>query len=377
VRVLHLVATGQRRGAEVFAADLVAALAATDVDQRVAVLRGAPPWAVDYRVTAAPLGGDRAWGPTLPLRLGTLRALRRLVRAWQPDLVQAHGGEPLKYAVLAATQRRAPKIVYRRIGSVSGWLSSRPRTALYGWLVHRAARVVAVGEAVRMETIATFRVPPEQVVTIPNGVNPSRVEGGRGRAAARLAMGIPDGATVVLSLGALTWEKDPCIHLAVTAPLLRRRPDTVHLFAGEGPLRADLQWAIDQEGLGSQALVLGNRADVGDLLAASDLLISASRTEGMPASIIEAGMAGLPVAAMGVDAVPEVIEHGVSGLLVAPGDMEGLRRGVARLLDDPALRVSLGDAARRRCRDRYGMEAIAVAYRTLYEQLVGARCAVS
>ena len=370
MRVLHVLATGQRRGAEVFAADLVAALAAPDLRQRVAVLHGAPPWAVGFAAPAVALGGR-------PSRLhpGALWRLRLLLRDWRPDVVQAHGGQPLKYVALAAGAGHPP-VVYRRIGSVS-WLSSRPRRVLYGRLVRRATRVVAVAESVRTETVAAFGLPEERVVTIPNGVDPRRLAPGRDRDATRAALGIGGLSDVVVSLGALAWEKDPLGQLEVTAPLLRRRPRAVHLFVGDGPLRADLEEAAARHGLRGQVMVLGSRGDVGDLLAAGDLLLFASRTEGMPASVIEAGMAGLPVAGVALTGVPEVVEHGVTGLLVAPGDHDGLRAATERLLDDGTLRVSMGAAARERCRRRFGIDAVAAAYLDLYEEVVGATWATS
>jgi glycosyltransferase involved in cell wall biosynthesis len=375
MRVLHLIATGQRRGAEVFASDLVAALDVPDLQQRVAVLHGAPPWAVQFR---APVTGLRAGTPNLPARPlhpGAVLALRRLLRDWRPELVQAHGGQPLKHAALA-TASGGPPVVYRRIGSVS-WLSNRPRQALYGRLVRRAARVVAVAESIRLETIAAFRLPPARVVTIPNGVDPGRLAPEQGRGATRAALGIPDDAVVVLSLGALAWEKDPLGHLAVTAPLLRRHPSAAHVFAGDGPLRPELEAAVRREGLDSRVRVLGSRGDVGDLLAASDLMLFASRTEGMPASVIEAGVAGLPVVGVALTGVPEVVTDGVSGLLAPPGDHAGLRAATARLLEDATLRTRMGRSARVRCRERYAIEVIAPAYRELYEDVVEAACARS
>jgi glycosyltransferase involved in cell wall biosynthesis len=375
VRVLHLIATGQRRGAEVFASDLVAALDVSGLRQRVAVLHGAPPWPVRFSAPVTALGARRRL-PGLPLHLGAARALRRLLQDWPPDLIQAHGGQALKYAVLATGPRRPP-IVYRRIGSVSGWLSSDPRRALYGQLVRRAARVIAVAESIRLETLEAFGLPAGHVVTIPNAVDPRRLEPEHGSAAVRASLGVPQGAAMVLSLGALTWEKDPLGHLRVTAPLLRRRPDAVHVFAGEGPLRAELEAAVRREGLDGRVLVLGSRADVGDLLAAADLLLFASRTEGMPGSIIEAGVAGLPVVGVALTGVPEVVDDGVTGLLVPPGDHAGLRAAVGRLLEEERLRSSLGRAARARCLERHGIAPVAGAYRSLYEDVVQAACAAS
>jgi glycosyltransferase involved in cell wall biosynthesis len=354
----------------VFTSDLVAALDAPDLEQRLAVLHGGPPWAVDFGVPVTALG-SRPSRLTVPLRPGVVWNLRRLLRDWRPDLVQAHGGQPLKYAALAASSRRPP-VVYRRIGSVAGWISGTPRRTLYRQLVRRAARVVAVAESVRAETVEAFRLPSARVVVIPNGIDPRRLEPARGRDGARAALGVPASATVVLSLGALSWEKDPLGQLAASAPLLRRRADVVHLFAGAGPLRADLEAAAGAEGLDGQVKVLGSRDDVGDLLDASDLLLFASRTEGMPASVIEAGIAGRPVVGVALAGVPEVVQDGVTGVLVPPGDRQGLGAAVERLAGDQALRSAMGRAARARCLDRYGIGAVATAYRALYDELVAA-----
>ncbi|HET9291378.1 MAG TPA: glycosyltransferase, partial [Actinomycetes bacterium] len=218
VRILHVVATGQRRGAEMFASDLVAALDRLGMEQAVAVLRAGPP-AVPFEVPVTMLGADGRPLPGLRMHLGAVRALRALVRERRPDLLQVHGGEPLKYGLAAAAG--AP-VVYRRIGSTAGWLSSSPRRLVYGRLIRRAARVVAVSSETARETAAAFRLPPAQVVTIPNGVDLRRLEPRRGRAATWAALGVPADAAVILSLGALTWEKDPVGHLETSAPLLAR-----------------------------------------------------------------------------------------------------------------------------------------------------------
>jgi glycosyltransferase involved in cell wall biosynthesis len=372
MRVLHLVATGQRRGAEVFASDLVAALGRLGVDQSVAVLRAGPP-AVSFDAPVDLLGADGRSLPGLRMHLGAVRALRALVRDRRPDLLQAHGGEPLKYGLTAG----GVPVVYRRIGSTAGWLTGGPRRLVYARLVRRAARVVAVSEATGRETAEAFGLPPAKVVTIPNGVDPARLAPRAGRAATRAAIGVAADATAVLSLGALSWEKDPLGQLETSAPLLARHPGAVHLFAGDGPLRGELAAAAGRLGLGGRVLVLGSRDDVGDLLAASDLMLFASRTEGMPASVIEAGMAGVPVAGTALAGIPEVVVDGQTGLLAAPGDRDGLRAALDRLLGDGGLRAALGRAARARCRDRFGIDAVAGAYHALYAELAGAAWAAS
>jgi glycosyltransferase involved in cell wall biosynthesis len=367
MRVLHVVATGGRRGAEIFTADLVGALDDAGVAQRVAVLRGAGGLAVSYRAPTTVLGADSsAVLPGTGMSLAGIRALRRQVRDWDPDVVQAHGGEALKYSVVAAMGARS-RVVYRRIGSTPRSIARGPRRSAYGRLMRRADRVIAVAEAVRQETLAVFRLPAPRVVTIPNGVDARRLAASRDRAALREALGIPADAEVVLSLGALTWEKDPLVHVRIAAGVMAERARAWHLMVGNGPLRGEVQAAVAGAGAADRTRLLAARDDVGDLLAASDVLLFASCSEGMPATVIEAGMVGLPVAGYAVAGVSEVVESGATGLLALPGDVERLRAHVVELLADAGRRRAMSAAARDRCLARFDIGAVAPRYLDLYQ----------
>ena len=365
MRILHVLATGQRRGAELFAADLMRALNENGLHQHVALLRD--PGSVEARYEPPTdilgLGGVRF--PGLRIEIGSLRGLRSLIRRWEPDVLHAHGGEALKYLVFASG-RSGPPIVYRRIGEAPARIRTGPRRAVYSNLMRRPGQVVAVAEAIRRETIDVFRVPPERVVTIPRGVDARRLAPTRGREEIKRSLGIPNDAQVVLSLGALVWEKDPIAHLEVLKRI-RRQIEVFHVFAGDGPLRGELETAIRREGLEEHVLMLGSRSDIGDLLLASDIMLLASRSEGMPGCLIEAGMAGLPVIAYSVAGVPEVVVDGATGVLVAPGDLEGLARGAIRLLDDGEMRRSMAEAARLRCR-AFDIREIAPRYLDIYRR---------
>src|SRR4029453_9514146 len=135
-----------------------------------------------------------------------------------------------------------------------------------------------------------------------------------------------------------------------------------HLIVGDGPLRGRVEAAVDRaRPAGDRILLVGARADVGNVLAASDLLLFASRPggmEGMPATVIEAGMVGLPVAGFAVAGVSEVVDSGAPGLLARPGDVPQLRAHVFALLVDGRRRQEMSAAARRRCRDRFDIRAV-------------------
>lgn len=372
LRVMHVVASDQVRGAELFAADLVRALDAAGVEQRVVILRRSSGRSVRFEAPVTVLGQGGPRIPGLRLRQGGLANLRHMIKAWRPIILQAHGGETLKYCALAAAGQGS-EIVYRRIGAAPPWIRGGPRRVAYAAFLRRAARVVAVSEAVRRETVELFR--GRNLVTIPNAVDARRMRSHRERDATRRALGVAPSARVILSVGALTWEKDPMTHVEVGSRVLSDLPDAVHLIAGEGPMRADVESAVRGHGLQGRVLLLGSRDDVPDLLVASDLLLFASRPdgmEGMPATVIEAGMMGVPVVGYGIVGVPEVVHNGVTGILTKYGDKESLAEQVVALLRDDRRREKLGAAARERCRTQFDIAAIAARYLRLYEELVEA-----
>jgi glycosyltransferase involved in cell wall biosynthesis len=125
--------------------------------------------------------------------------------------------------------------------------------------------------------------------------------------------------------------------------------------------------------LAGRILVLGVREDVPDLLAASDVLVLASSTEGSPAVVIEAGLLGLPVAAYAIGGVPEIVEDGRTGVLVPAGDRERLAAEVAALLVDPDRRAAMGAAGSARCRGAFEIGAVAPRYLEVYERVAGPR----
>jgi glycosyltransferase involved in cell wall biosynthesis len=366
MKVLHVISTGQRRGAEMFAADLIRSLNGR-VEHRVVVLRGEPPMPAGYEAPTSSLGRGRRV-PGVRIEVRSLRSLVDTIRTWEPDVVQAHGNEPFKYTILAS--RRTPvRVVYRRIGLAPDRVTRGLPRIVHGSLMRRSHRVVAVANAVRQETVSTFRVPEEKVVTIPRGVDRTRLRPARDPADLRAELGIDPDAPVVLSLGALTWEKDPNAHLAAMAEVRRQLPRAVHLLAGDGPLRPQVEAALGSAGGGNRTYVLGARDDVAELLALSDVVLLASRSEGMPGCLIEAGMAGVPAVAYAVAGVPEVVIDGVTGFTAARGDTAALADRVVTLLAEPTLRATLGTEARAHCEASFEISVVAEAYVALWEEL--------
>lgn len=368
-RILHVIASDQVRGAELFASDLVRSLASRGLDQRIALLRRPTGPCVRFEAPVAVLGAGGPQVPGLHVWPPAIVSLRRLIERWRPPILQAHGGEALKYAVLASAGSPT-QIIYRRIGMAPPWITRGPRRVAYAALLRRAACVVAVADAIRHETMELFRV--RNVVTIPNAVDERRMHTQRSREATRRLLSIDPSSSVLLSLGALTWEKDPLTHLEVGERVLRQDPRLVHLIVGDGPMREEVEQTIRVRGLEHRVMMVGPRSDIPDLLAASDVLLFASRPdgmEGMPAVVIEAGMMGVPVAGCDIVGVSEVVVNNATGALSDHGDLEVLSANVLRLLRSPDIRRSYGQTAQKRCRSLFDIQAVAPQYLTLYQKI--------
>jgi glycosyltransferase involved in cell wall biosynthesis len=368
MRILHVVATGKRRGAEIFAADLVRALGRDGLIQRVAVLQPDRK-AVRYDAPTAYLAMEGVTLPGVRLDVPTVRGLARVVKRWPPDVIQAHGGETLKYILAATATFRRPPLVFRSIGLAPPRITRGIRRSVWTRVTDRAAKVVAVADAVRRQAIETFRIPSDRVVIIPNAVDPRRLDTSRTREEIRRSLALPSSAEVVLSLGALTWEKDPLSVLDIAERVLVDRPAALFLLAGDGPVERAVRSAIGRRRLAERVRLLGSRSDVAELLCASDLLLLASSTEGMPACVIEAGMARLPVAAYAVGGVPEAVVDERTGRLAPPGARDVLAGHVRDLLADGRARAMMGATAGALSTARFDIRRVAPAYVSLYEEL--------
>jgi glycosyltransferase involved in cell wall biosynthesis len=352
----------------VFARDLVCALAAEDIEQRVVSLHASYASQLEMAAPVAMVGGpvkSAAWMESF--RQG--RHLSRFARTWRPDVVQAHGGAALVASVLA---RLDSPIVYRRIGCAPTQLRHGWRRVVYRQLVHQCRQVVAVAEAVRSDTMTLFGVPSQRITMIPNAIDPTRLVPGAERRVIRRHLGIRADAHVMLSLGSLTWEKDPLSHVRIAAAVMEQVPNVVHLIVGDGVLRTDVEAAIREKSTDAHFLMLGEHREVADFLAAADVLLFASRPdgmEGMPAVLIEGGFMSLPVAAYDVAGVREVVADGKTGFVVEWGNESGLSDVVVRLLTNADLRHTLGAAARDRCRFRFDIRTVADDYISLYQEL--------
>ncbi len=172
----------------------------------------------------------------------------------------------------------------------------------------------------------------------------------------------PSGKTVVV-VARLSPEKGHRVLIEAVEMLKDRHPQARYLFAGDGPLRDELEREVAVRGLTRCIQFLGFRRDVPELLEGADLVVLPSLTEGLPWAVLESMASGKPIVATRVGAVGEVVEDGVTGRLVEPGDPKALAQALDAMLGcDPRTLDAMGRAARQRAEERFSQRRMVEAF---------------
>ncbi|MGH8935881.1 MAG: glycosyltransferase family 4 protein [Acidimicrobiia bacterium] len=347
--------SNRRRGAEVFADRLREGLEGLGWRADLASLSGEP----DHASVGATPVSRRTVGRLGRLNLDVVFGLRKHLRARHPEVVLANGSATLRYAALAlATLPGGPVLAYASIGEPRYWARSRRQLLIQRMLLRRPEVVLAVSEATRVQLVDGLGVPADRVTLAHTGVPESFFSVPRRG---------PADALRLLFVGNLSPEKDPESSLEVLRRL--RVPARLRLV-GSGPLRAVLEERVRAAGLEDRVEMLGSVSDVRPHLAWADLLVLTSRTEGLPAAVLEAGAAGLPAVGFEVGGTGETIVDRRTGRLVPRGDLGGFCAAVESLAEDAALRTRMGAAARELVRERFTLDRSVQRY---HEVLLAAR----
>lgn len=199
-------------------------------------------------------------------------------------------------------------------------------------------------------------IDPDKLSCEPNGVDTQAFRpGSRPEQGLRERFGLARDTLLVGLVGRLSPEKAPDVFVRAASLLHERMPEVHFMVVGEGPMRAQLVEAIDRQGLPSHVHMVGRIDDVLPVYHDLDLQVSSSHSEAMPLALMEGMATGLPVIATRVGGVPEIVEHGRSGWLVAARDHEDIAGRIAQMLSQPELRRSMGQRARLSMEQRHGL----------------------
>ena len=290
--------------------------------------------------------------------------VRRLAATLSADLLHAHGYKADVYG-WAAFRRAGPAMV----STCHTWYDNDLALKLYGKLdrlaLRRFAGVVAVSPEVKQQLLQAG-VPAERVRMIRNGVSLDGLtilapEHRREQAGRSLRVGL---------VGRLAPEKGIDLFLRAVAEVREEFSGVQFVVAGDGPERTGLAALQEQLGLAGAVQFLGQQSDMGAFYQSLDVLVSASRQEGLPVALLEGMASGLPVIATTVGAVPEVVQHGRTGILVTPESPGELAEAIRTLLRDAALRRSLGEAGVQRVAEEFSAQRMMQEYLALYQQVL-------
>jgi glycosyltransferase involved in cell wall biosynthesis len=311
--------------------------------------------------------GPGSWA-AMALLPGALRRLLALQRRERFDVI--HADLPVAGVLARLVGRWAGvPVVYVEHNLQERYhpLTRRANAATYGW----NRRVLAVSAEVAASIERSGLPGTTRVVMVPNGVP---VESVRSEAAAdnhiRSELGIPEKHLVVGTVAVFRSQKRLDNWLQVAARVAARRPDVAFLLVGGGPLEPAVREQIEALGLASRVRMPGFRADGRRLMSAMDVYLMTSEFEGLPIALLEAMTLGKPVVSTAVGGVPEVIEHGTTGMMAPVGAIDELGDCVLRLIDDAALRVRMGQAAAAKVESEYHVRRRIEAIENLYHEVL-------
>lgn len=334
-----------------------------------------------YAPTVGPFNLLRFWDPR------TIATLARHMRRIGCHVVHSHLWTADVLVGCAAVLARVPVRVatvhgsYFHLGDATWEQRIRrvPLSRLYRFTYAAFDRVIAVSDAVRRDLTSRpgVRVPGGKIEVIPNGLDVARmgeVAGLSADSSLRRKAGIPLHAPVISTVANFVPIKG---HqwLIRAIPIVRMRvPDAVFVLHGSGESKTAVRDLVDLCGLGDHVVFSDSRAvDARDVLAASDVVVVPSLSEGFGMVILEACALGKPVVTTAVGGIPEILEHHRTGILVPPKDPEALAVAILSVLLDPALAQRLGEAGRRHVRAAFPVERMLRDIEALYLRVAASK----
>ena len=368
-RVAHVIETDGPGGAERMLAQLAGELQAAGCPGVAFLPAGQEGW-LSRELAAAGIAVDyfqldRPWSPKLAASLAAGFRRHRI------DLAHSHEFTMAFYGAWAARRARVPHVITMHGGRYyAGRL--RRRFALRA-AAGLSGGVVAVSQVLAGQLCRDLWIPSTRITTIPNGVRFDPLAESTIRS--ELALSPED--HLVVTVGNLYPVKGHRVLLDAVALLSSQHPNLHVAIAGRGDLAPALAEQARELGLAGRLHLLGLRTDVANVLAAADVFVLPSLSEGLPLALLEAMCAARPIVASAVGEVPVALAAGAAGLLVEPGNATALAAALHRVLANRFEAQLLGKSAQARAAAEYGIARMVTRYAALYERLLCGRRAAA
>ncbi len=364
IRVLHAIETPGTGGAERVLVDVARSLSPDFHSVGMTLVEG---WTADelrsQHIENHVLALKRSFDLSWPVRFA------RFLRRNAIDVVHCHEFTTTCYAALGCALASVPLV--STMHGKNYWPHRAYRRRALSWAARSSHAFVAVSEDLKRFMMEVLKLPSDVVRVVRNGIDlarftPNTVHG----EAVRASLDAAADDVVIVSVGALEPVKGHRLLIEAMAELHRTQPTVKLWLVGEGYLRGELEAQATQLGLQRVVSFLGWRTDVPAVLAAADFSVLASQSEGMPLAAMESMACGRPVVATRVGGLGELIESGVSGVLIAPGNLEELVSALRGLVENAEQRSMLGAAANQRAVEQFSVQAMQASYEAIYRRAI-------
>jgi len=316
----------------------------------------------------------RAVRPLLDLR--ATRELTAIFRKIRPDVVHTHSSKAGIIARYAAHRARVPIIIHTIHGMSFNRTQSASTRILYRILERRAARhttaFVTVADAMIDQAVAAGLASRDRFTTIRSGLRTEffRADSEQ-RARRRNEWNIADNEIVVGTVARLFENKGYEEIIEALSEAIRRMPRLRFIWVGDGLHRGDYIRRLTQLGILDRVRFTGlvPPGDIPSILNGFDILVHASRWEGLPRAVVQALLCEVPVVSFDNDGAPEVVRTNETGILVPAGNIRELANAIVRLSTEPELRRKFGQAGRARCLSEFDWRKMVMEIESLYSQL--------
>ncbi|MHA7816381.1 MAG: glycosyltransferase [Pseudohaliea sp.] len=366
-RILHVTFDMGIGGTEQVIRNLVLAADASRYAMSVFCLE-APVGAFGERLQAAGIDVT-AHGRRPGLDGGLVRALRRHLREQRIDLLHCHQYTPWAYGVLAALGTGVP-VVFTEHGRFHPDRRSRKRRFVNPLLARRTARVTAISQATARALVDYEYLPAGRVEVVYNGIGELDVPAETARAA-RERYHIPPQAPLLGTIARFDPIKNHPMLLRAFAQVLGTQPDARLLMVGDGPERPRTEALAAELGIADRVVFTGFEPEPAALLAAMDLFLLPSLSEGTSMTLLEAMALGKPCVVTDVGGNPEIVIDGETGRVTPSDDAGAFADALTGLLADPARREAMAGAAKARFATEFTSARMAERYAAIYDDILG------
>jgi glycosyltransferase involved in cell wall biosynthesis len=314
-------------------------------------------------------GADYRSFPSKALTLKSIVDLYQLLKREKPDVIDLYG---LRVNILGRVIGKLTKVPV----IVSGVRQTDDWRKWYHVLLDRMTSplvdcYISNSQAGYCVTLNREKIKPEKIVVIYNGIDLKKFDISVDRTRILKSIGINNSEKIIfITPAAFRYEKGHEILVAAISKYKTMLEDCIFLFAGDGALRQKTEQLVAALDLQDKIKFLGNRTDIPELLKASDIFVLPSYFEGLPRSVAEAMAAGLPVIATAVSGTPELVEDGITGLLVPPQDTDALGNAMVQMKNNMDLAHCMGNRGKQKAYANYEISKVVSQFAGLYRKLL-------